>query len=303
MTMLSDNWAEALEPGLRGIFTQAMSDYKNFPDYRKMIFNVEGSQRAFEEYLGVGGTGTMDEWDNSIGVSYEDTEKGFNPSFRHKKFSKGKKIERELYDDNMYGEIKSRILSLADSVYFTYQKHAASVFNNAFKASVYGADEKPLCAIDHPKLPGSSNTFSNAGTYELTAENVENVRTKMMEWTDDKGNEILALPDTLIVPTTLRKTALIIAETKEEPFQSDYGVNVWSNGSLKVIEWPFLTDPNAWFMVASGRKKRDLLWFDRRKPDFANEKTFDTEVAKYKVVARFSYGWKTPYFVYGCNPS
>ena len=30
MTMISDNWAEALEPGLRGIFTQAMSDYKNF---------------------------------------------------------------------------------------------------------------------------------------------------------------------------------------------------------------------------------------------------------------------------------
>ena len=48
MTMLSDNWAEALEPGLRGIFTQAMSDYKNFPDYRKMIFTVENSQRALK---------------------------------------------------------------------------------------------------------------------------------------------------------------------------------------------------------------------------------------------------------------
>ena len=302
MTMLSDNWAEALEPGLRGIFTQAMSDYKSFPDYVRKIFTVESSKRAFEEYLGVGGTGTMDEWDNSIGVSYEDTEKGFNPSFRHKKYSKGKKIERELYDDNMYGEIKSRILTLADSVYFTRQKHGAGVFNNAFSNSVLGVDEKPLCSTAHPKMPGSSNTFSNAGTYELTAENVENVRTAMMAWTDDKGNEILALPDTLIVPTALRKTAIIIAETKEEPFQSDYGVNIW-RGNLKVVENPFLTDTNAWFMTSSGRQKRDLLWFDRRKPDFANEKTFDTEVAKYKVVARFSYGWKTPYFVYGCNPS
>ena len=297
MAIVSDNWAELLTPGLRGIFGQHQKQMK---DYIADIFNVEPSSKAFEKFLGTGELGIMDEWTGS--VSYEDFEKGFPATFTHKKYSKGMQLERELVDDDQYAEIKARTKKLSRVTYYTRQIHGASVFNNAFAAGYPGPDGKALCASDHLKVPGSVATFSNLGALELTADNVETTRTNALAWTDDKANKILTQLDTLVVPSALRKKALIIAETDEEPDTTEHGVNVWK-GNLKVIEWPFLTDANAWFMLDSARAKEELLWFDRRKPDFSNQVDFDTEIAKYKVIGRWSFGWLSPLFLYGNNPS
>lgn len=297
MAIVSDNWAQLLTPGLRGIFEQHQKQMK---DYIPLIFNVESSNKAYETYLGTGEIGTMDEWNGS--VSYEDFDKGFPVTFTHKKYSKGLQLERELVDDDQYNIIKAKTKKLARSAHYTRQKHGASVFNNAFSGGYLGPDSKPLCSATHPVMPGSSTTFSNLGTYELTADYVETCRTNALAWKDDKGNEILTTLDTILVPSALRKKALIIAETDEEPDTTEHGINVWK-GNLKVIEWPFLTDSNAWFLIDSARAKEDLLWFDRRKVDFANEVDFDTEIAKYKVIGRWSYGWLDPRFCYGNNPS
>ena len=293
MSIKSDNWAELLTPGLRAIFGQHQREMK---DYIPLIFNVETSTKASEQFLGTGELGIMDEWEGK--VSYEDFDKGFKAIFAHKKYSKGMQLERELVDDDQYAEIKNRTKKLSRVTYYTRQIHAASVFNNANNGGFVGPDGKPLCATDHPKMPGSSSTFSNKGTLELTADNVETTRTEALKWTDDKDNKILTQLDTLIVPSALRKKAMIIAETDEEPDTTEHGINVWK-GNLKVIEWPFLTNPKAWFMIDSARAKEELLWFDRRKPDFANQVDFDTEIAKYKVIGRWSYGYLSPLWIYG----
>ncbi len=298
--IIGDNWAELLLPGLRKIYDKHQKMHK---DYLSLMFNVENSNKAQEFNLGVGELGIMDEWQSSgAKVSYEDFSKGFKSTFTHKKYSKGIQLERELVDDDLYSEIAKRVKKLSRVVYFTTQKHAASVFNNAFSGGYIGPDNYALCYSAHPKMPGSSSTFGNVGALELTSENVETTRTNMLAWTDDKGNELLVMPDTLIVPPALRKKATIIAETKEEPDTTDHGVNVWY-GNLTVIEWPFLTDTNAWFLCDKARMKENLTWFWRRKPDFADKVEFDDEVAKYKVVGRWSYGWDMPDFVYGQNPS
>jgi phage major head subunit gpT-like protein len=298
--LVSDNWGELLLPGLRKIFDKHQKQYK---DYISLIFNVEDSQKAQEFNLGIGDLGEMDEWQASgAKISYEDFSKGFKSTYTHRKYSKGIQIERELLEDDLYSEIKKRVRKLSRVVYFTTQKHAAGVFNFAFSAGYLGPDNKPLCATDHPKMPGSSSTFSNKGARELNANNVELTRTDMLSWTDDKGNPIMIVPDTLLVPPALRKKAIIIAETDEEPDTTDHGINVWK-GHLNVIEWPFLTDTNAWFLVDMSRMKEFLTWFWRRKPDFKNKVEFDDEVSKYAVLGRWSYGWDSPDFVYGNNPS
>ncbi len=122
----------------------------------------------------------------------------------------------------------------------------------------------------------------------------------MKEWTDDKGNLMAINPDTLIVPSALRKAALVIADSDKEPDTADNNVNIW-RGSLNVIEWDFLTNPKAWFMVDMERMKNFLNWYDRRIAKLEIDKqNFDTEVGKYKVVNRFSFGWDDPSFVFGC---
>lgn len=290
--LISDNWAELLQPGLRKIFDKHQKQLK---DYIPVVYNVEDSKKAQEFNLGVGELGMMDEWTGA--VSYEDFNKGFKSTYTHKKYSKGIEIERELLDDDQYSEIKKRVKKLSMTVYYTRQYHAASVFNLAF-GGILGPDSKALCASDHPIMPNSSTTFSNAGVLPLNAANVEKTRTAMMAWTDDKGNLLMINPDTILVPPNLRKPAMIIAETDEEPDTADHGINVWK-GHLNVIEWPFLTNQYYWFLVDMQRMKLLLNWYNRRKPDFDDKIEFDSEVAKYKTVGRWSYGWDDPTFIYG----
>lgn len=298
--MVPDNWGALLEPGLRKIFDQHKRD---LPDYMAQLFNVETSSKAQETSQGVGSLGIMDEWEKTNKrVSYEDIDPGFKPTYIHKKYSKGIQIERELVDDDQYNEIKKRVKRLSRVVYYTRQVHGLSVFNNAFNGAFKGPDGQPLCSNAHPLSPESTATQSNIGTEDLTAPAIENARTRMMEWKDDKGNPIDIIPDTILVPPALRKAALIIADSDKEPDISDNNVNVWK-GSLNVIECSFLLDPKAWFLIDGQRMKDFLNWYDRQKPNFQYQEEFDTEVAKYKTVGRWSYGWDDWTWVYGANPA
>lgn len=298
--IISDNWGELLLPGLRSIFEKQIKKGK---DFIPLLFNVENSTKAQEFSLGTGELGLMDDWETSGGkISYEDFNKGFKSTYTHRKYSKGIQIERELLDDDQYATIKKRVRKLATVGFNTTQAHAASLFNNATSGGYLGPDEKPLCATDHPIAPGSSATWSNLGTYTLDAENVENTRTAMKGWKDDKGNPIDINPDTIIVPTALRKTAMIIAETAEEPFTTDHGINIWK-GNLDVIEWHRLDDTNGWFIADMERMKLFLNWYWRRKLDFKDKVEFDDEVSKYAVLGRWSWGWDDPSFIYYNNPS
>ena len=297
--LLEENWPELLQPDLRVIFDKHSKKYQDFiPE----IANADVSTKYQEFNLGLGELGTMDPWSGQ--VSYEDFNKGFKSTYTHQKYSKGISIERELLEDDMYNAIKQRVQKLSYSVYYTRQTQFASIFNGAFSGAgwrgqpLLGPDSVSLCNASHPIMPNSSTYLNNLGTLQLTANNLEQTRTNMKQWVDDKGNILMINPDTLIVPPSLRKTAMIIAETDEEPETTDHGVNVW-HGILKVIEVPFINFSASWFVVDSERAKLYLNWFDRRKPDFDDKVEFDSEAAKYKTVGRWSYGWDDPSWIYG----
>lgn len=293
----SANWGEILLPGLRRIFNQHLENKK---DYIPVLYNREDSTKAQEFNLGTGNLGLMEAWNQATGVAYEDISKGFKATYTHQKLSKGIKIERELWDDEMYGEMRKRVRSLAQTVYNTRQYHAAKPFNDGF-STFLGPDGKALFATDHPKAPSSGSVQSNVGTDTLTAANLEKVRTAMKGWTDDKNNLLGINPDLLIVPPALRKTALVIADSDKEPDGQLNNVNVWK-GSITVIEFDFLTDANNWFVADTSRMKNFLNWYDRRKAKIEMEKEFDTEEAKYKTVGRWSYGIDDWSFIFGNNP-
>ena len=287
--MISDNWGELMLPGLRTIFNKHLKKKK---DYVGELFSVENSTKQAEFNQGTGSLGLMDEWGASGNqVSYEDVNKGFKSTYMHKKYSKGLPMERELVEDDQYGEIKKRVRLLTRTIYYTRQFYGASVFNNAFNATYAGPDAVALCSASHPNSPSDTTVQSNVATYVLNATNLETARNAFKGLKDDKGNLLAVEPKLLVVPSALRKAALVIADSTGEPDISDNNVNVW-HGSVDVIEFDFLTSSTAWFLVDPERLKAYLHWYDRRIAKLEMDKeTFDSEVGKYKVVARFSYGW------------
>lgn len=295
--MISDNWDELMLPGLRTIFNQQIKKSKDFVGE---LFTVEKSTKQAEYNQGIGSLGMMDEWGASNNqVSYEDVNKGYKATYLHKKYSKGLTLERELVEDDQYGEIKKRVRLLTQSVYFTRQYYGALLFNEAFNATYAGPDAVALCSASHPYSPSDATVQSNAGTGALNATNLETARTAMMGWKDDKGNLLVVEPDTLIVPPALRKAALVIADSNGEPDVSDNNINIWK-GSVDVIEFKFLTSSTAWFLADRQRMKAFLHWYDRRIAKLEMDKeNFNSEVGAYKVVSRFSRGFDDWSFIYG----
>lgn len=287
-----ENWGELLLPGLKSIYDLHL---KSLPDFTSQLFNVQSTSKKEENSLGIGALGLMQPWAGT--VDYEDFNKGFKSSYIQQKFSKGIQIEEELVRFDQYNEIKKRAKGLARVANYTRNVHGASVLNNAFNSAYKGPDAISLCGA-HPYSPVDATTQSNTGSTALSLAAVDATYVAMTAWTDDKGNKVAVNPDTLIVPPALRKTALEIVGSEKRPEDANNAINVYK-GDFNVIVLPFLTDANNWFMADSTLMNEFLNWYDSRKPDFADTVDFDTEVAKYKVVGSWAYGWDHWQFIYG----
>lgn len=295
---ISEQWAELLEPGLREIF-EVQRDALAAESVIPKLFGGGSSTKAQEHFLGVGG---MSDWDEYSGaLNYDDIDQLYKTTLTHKEYVKGFKVERKLFDDDQYGIIKPRPRQLAISAMRTREKHAASVFNNAFSSSYTGGDSAALCANAHPLAPThSSDTVDNAGSTALSAEAVSATREIMRAYVDDRAELMSINPDTLLVPPELAETANIIKGTDRKVGSADNDMNYAGSVIRQVIVWDYLTDANNWFLIDSAMAKDYLIWLDRVPLEFAMDPTSDFSLeARYRGYMRYSYGWSDWRWVYG----
>jgi phage major head subunit gpT-like protein len=297
---ISEQWAELLEPGLREIFYQTR-DALAASSRIGLIFDVQTSQKAYEEFVSVGGMGNWKPYKGTI--EYDDLAKGFKTTITHEEYVEGFKIERKLVEDDQYGLFRDRPAELAMAAMRTREVHAASVFNNAFSGSYPGGDAVALCSDSHPKSPSNAGTLDNNGALALSYANVITTRRLMREWTDDRGNLIPVQPDTLLVPPELEDTAFEIVRTANVPSTADYRANFVQANIRQVLVWDYLTDANAWFLIDSAAAKLCLKWFDRVPIEFALDPTSNFRLeSRWRGYMRYSYGFKDWRWIYGNNP-
>lgn len=303
---ISENWAYLLEPGLRSVFNLTFGELaaeSRIP----MLFNVMGSTKAAEYFLAVGG---MSDWEKYEGrIEYDEPEQGYRTTLTHDEYVRGFKVERKLVADDLYNIINARPTQLAMSANRTREKHAASVFNNAFSTSYTGGDSKPLCETTHPYSPANATTQSNEGTYALTYDNAVTTRRLMREFKDDTGNIVAINPNLIVVPPELEETVNAVINTyqsgrPQKPDTGDFHEGLTGRIGISYVVWDYLTDANAWFMLDSRLAKIHLLWLDREALSFAMDPTSDFRLeARFRGYMRFSYGWSTWQWIYGNNPS
>ncbi|BFH70599.1 hypothetical protein J27TS7_58720 [Paenibacillus dendritiformis] len=304
-----------LEPIFKELYSLEQKDKK---DYIPMLYNVTTSNKDMESYEGIGAEGLMEEWSYSNNqVYYEDVDELWQKVIKNRKFSDGRIIEKDFVDDLKLTEIKRRIASLADAVYKTQQLQGVEFLNNAFVGTgpnwrgrmdnYLGPDGKPLCAADHPYSPtNDTDVQSNLGNKPLTIDSWDETAVAMQEWKDDRGNPLAVIPDTLIVAPYNARAAFKIAGLpdadlpKYEPGSNNFDSNMYM-GNIKVIVNPFISPKyrKNWFAVDSARMKRFNIWQWRRKVENGTMTDFDTEVAKYKAIGRWAYGYTNYSFIYG----
>jgi len=298
--MIKDDWAYALEPGIREWFNVG---YSRRPSMISTLFNVMQSAKD-SEYFHSFGAISPDAWKNferSGQVSSVSFDKGYRTTFTHKEFVVELPIRRTFLEDNLYSNILEPSQQLGDSAALRRETDAASVFNNASSTSYLGGDGVPLVDSSHPQGPHKGSAVQdNEGSLSISADNVETVRQAMMAYTDDVGELIGVMPNLILVPPELENEAKIITQTEFKVGSANNDINP-QQGRFSYMVWHYLTDADGWFMIDTNLMKRSLVWFDRI-PLGINLKNEDTTVyARYIARMRYSYGWRDWRWIYGNN--
>ena len=302
MAAISENFGDLLEPGLRKIFTD---QYNQIPEMAQMFFNRISSDKPYEKDSSVGAFGDMAPFTGT--VTYDDVQQGYDVKYEFSEFSKGFKVERKLFDDDMYNIINRKPAGLALAAKRTKEKYAASVFNDAFGGTgsivvagttiLNNTESLSLCNDAHTSTT-TSTTQDNYGSTALSATAVEATRILMTGVKDDRDNLISVQPDLILVPRALEETGWTIINTKGKVDSAENNGN-FHYGKYKLAVWDFLTDTNNWFMIDQAMMKMFLNWYTRIGLEFNQDKSFDTYISKFSAYERYGWGWSDWRWVYG----
>lgn len=293
-THVSENFGKLLYPGLRKIFFET---YDEIPEQFPKIFNVETSTSATETDYGMGAFGDWTERADELSpVAYAKIKEGGEVVYRHKAFTKGFMISRELNDDEKYGQMKKMAKALARAGRAKVEKDAITVLTKGFKSDAgafKGRDGKELFHDAHT-LVDSTKTCSNLMTGPLNETNLKKAIQMMASQLDEAGNLIQMKATKLIVPPALEDTALRLLHSSQLPGTELNDTNEYLKNRLQVVVMDYLGataggSDTAWFLQDGTRHELNFFW--RVKPEFKNEEDFDTFVAKYRGYMRYSYGF------------
>lgn len=293
----SGSFAKALWPGVNAWYGKAYNEYQT--EYDK-LFEKYTSTRAFEEDVGVSSFGLAVQKPEGSPISYDTEKQGFITRYQHVVYALGFVITREMMEDDQYDVVGQRkAQGLAFSMRQTKEVVAANVYNRAFTAGYVGGDGVILLANNHPTIAGG--TFSNViGTAaDLSEAALEQACIDIAGFTNDRGLLIAVRPKQLIIPRQLMFEAKRILHTDGRVGTDNNDLNAIKTMGMipEVVTNHYLTDTDAWFIrtdVPHGMK-----YFERRPDAFDMDNDWDTENAKFKATARYSFGWTDPRGLYG----
>ena len=293
-THVSTNFGKLLEPGLRKIFFET---YDEIPEQYSKIYNVHTSNSATETDHGMGAFGDWEvRTDETSEVSYAKIKDGNDVVYKHKAFTKGFMIGRELYDDEKYGQMKKMAKALARAGRAKVEKDAISLLLKGFKKTspeFVGIDG--LCLFhDQHTLVDSSKKCSNVLTEALSEESLKKAIKMMSEQLDEAGNLIQMKATKLIVPPALEDTAIRLLKSTHLPGSQDNDTNAYLKDRMEIVVMDYLGataggSDKVWFLQDGSRHELNFFW--RVKPEFKSEEDFDTFVAKYRGYMRYSFGF------------
>ena len=305
--------AKELLPGLNAIFGIEYGDVDN---EHEPLYEVENSDRAFEEEVLFTGFGTAPVKGEGAAVQYDDAQEGYTARYTAETVALAFAVTEEAMEDNLYDTFaKLRARGLARAMANTKQVKAADVFNNGFSTSYLGGDGVAMFSAAHPTV-GDGNQSNTLGATDLSEASLETALITISKTQDDRGILIGAQAESLHIPSDLAFTADQILNSQ---MTTIIGVNptTAANGATNqnainsvrnqgLVPGGFFvnrrfTDTNAWYIktdVPNGTKM-----FVRAPLSTKMEPDFDTGNLRYKARERYSFGWSDWRGFYGASGS
>lgn len=291
------NHPKALWPGIRAWWGRTYDEHNE--EY-KDLYDIESSERAYEEDVQLTGFGLAPIKSEGSSVSYDSESQGYVSRYTHVAYALGYICTREERDDGLYEQVsKRRAQANAFSMRQTKEIVAANVYNRAFNTGYVFGDGKALCVADHPSTAGD---FSNVLTTpaDLSEASVEDMMIQIMTATNDKGLKISLMGKSLHIHPNEWFNANRIMKSTLQNDNANNAVNV-----LKLVNAlpdgikmnHYFTDTDAWFVRTNA--PRGMIMYDRANDPLSQDNDFDTDNAKAKSYMRFSVGNTDPRGIYG----
>lgn len=284
----SSNWAKALWPGINAWYGKSYNEFKvEYTD----LFDTYKSSRQFEEDVGVTSFGLAVVKGEGAPITYDSERQSFITRYTHIVYALGFIITREVYDDDQYDVVGQRkAQGLAFSMRQTKEIVGANIYNNAFTGGPVYGDGVSLLNASHPNFAGGTQSNILATAADLSEAALEQACIDIAGWTNDRGLRIKVLPKKLVIPRQLMFEAKRIMGTEGRVGTSNNDLNALKSLGIipEMVVNHYLTDTDAWFIrtdVPHGMK-----YWERRGDEFKMDEDFDTENAKYKATARYSFG-------------
>ena len=285
--------SKELLPGLNAVFGLEYGEVNN---EHEPLYDIENSDRAFEEEVLFTGFGTAPTKGEGAAVSYDDAQESYTARYTAETVALAFAVTEEAMEDNLYDTFaKLRARGLARAMANTKQVKAANLFTNGFTQTI--GDGAAFFSAAHPTISAGlqSNLMAAA---DLTEATLETALTSIQKITDDRGILIGASAVSLHVPVDSWAIADRIMSSPGNTQTSAAQANP-NNNAINAVrhmgmipEGYFInrrfTDVDSYFIktdVPNGAKM-----FVRSPLQTKMEPDFDTGNLRFKARERYSFG-------------
>lgn len=302
--------AKELLPGLNAVFGL---EYNEVSNEHEALFDVENSDRAFEEEVLFTGFGTAPVKGEGAAVQYDDAQESYTARYTAETISLAFSVTEEAMEDNLYDTFaKLRAKGLARAMANTKQVKGADVFNNGFSSSYLGGDGVALFSDSHPVVDGGTQD-NNFGASDLSEASLESALIIIAKAKDDRGILIGIKAESIHVPPDLAFTTdEILSSTMSTTVIANGGNGITNTNKINSIVNQGLvpggffvnhrfTDTNAWFIKTDCPNGAKM--FVRAPLQTKMEPDFDTGNLRFKSRERYSFGWSDWRGFYGASGS
>lgn len=273
------------------------------------VFMMDETSNFAEKYTSETALGDFEAVGEGAAYPRNSFQEGYSKTVEPEEWKNSFEVTQQMIEDSKFGKVKQRANQFTLSFNRGREKFATSILNsgtstllnfgkNGASFDISAADKKALFATDHPSITGGtgaqSNYFGNGFSYDA----LSYVEEAMQKFTDDDGNILNVMPDTIIIPANAR-----IKKQVFDVIGADIGAPGTANNSFNmqfgrwnVIMSPYLGNASGitagtdtWYLMDSSFNEAyaGLVWLERIPLTIKSYIDENTDNNVFKARARF----------------
>lgn len=200
-------------------------------------------------------------------------------------------VTEEMMKYDRWQLMAKRAIARLNSINYTKEKMHVYHFDNAFDAGITGPDGQALCSTSHP-LVKAGGTSSNrlSPDADLSFESLRRLRLLFSTMLNDNGMLVSCTPKFLVYHPDNDVVAKQLLNSQLMPENATNATNPFSNMNIVPIEWPYLADTDAFFLMASKEEHslESIVVDELRQHERFDEETL---TGYYYLLTRFASGF------------